>query len=264
MIQSWFDTDLVRITRGMTPSVRSRRLPRGGSLVADHSCPKCLAAHRQPRQAFVGYLKGSRRPADRCPGGVPRAPPVTERFFTLVETALTAENAEDERVQPAANLIRDTAELDLELEGLALGGVGEGGEHLRERPPLGELVARLAPGEAGTGEPPASRSARRKPVPKVSRSEGAIVRATGTKRGRGSEHTRAPPAHSCRASRSGSRADPRIRRAGPAWGAPARAAARPGRRVRLRGPSTGVARRGTRSWRWRPTSVPDGSVRPAV
>src|SRR6266498_974334 len=68
--------------------------------------------------------------------------------------SLAEEDAADDRVQPLRHLVRDAAELDLELEGLALGRLGQGGEHLGDGPPLGEPVARLAPGEPGEGQPP--------------------------------------------------------------------------------------------------------------
>ena len=38
--------------------------------------------------------------------------------------SLAEEDAADDRVQPLRHLVRDAAELDLELEGLALGRLG--------------------------------------------------------------------------------------------------------------------------------------------
>jgi hypothetical protein len=58
---------------------------------------------------------------------------LTERFSRSVEGVKSlAEDAEDERVKPAGELLWDTAELDLELERLPLRRLGKGGDDLRQ------------------------------------------------------------------------------------------------------------------------------------
>jgi len=60
------------------------------------------------------------------PGSVPRPGSVDapEAGGGCRGTSLAAQHTEDDRVQPAGDLAGGAAELDLELEGLALGRLG--------------------------------------------------------------------------------------------------------------------------------------------